>query len=185
MNLKSFQFCLQVHAQSGDCSKTQYSSQTSLYTRTQWQDLPLLGDERCLPDRVSPRREGPAAPAPAQPLSGEEKGDHKETPLLHWWDILMWCICAFYGSTLQICLGVSPVDWPRRWPSPFICFVSRFQLAFECCFLSCHSLWFASTQMFASSPFLHWLVCLTHRYRWGIQLPRQMNFLSAKMAGID
>lgn len=139
MNLWSFQFCLQVHAQSGDCSETQYSSQTSLYTRTQWQDLPLLGDERCLPDRVSPRREGPAAPAPAQPLSGEEKGDHKETPLLHWWDILMWRICAFYGSTLQICLGVSPVDWPRRWPSPFICFVSRFQLAFEWCFLSCHS----------------------------------------------
>lgn len=129
-NIWWFSFCLQVHAQSGDCSETQYSSQASLYTRPQWQDLPLLGDERRLPDRVSPRRKGPAAPAPAQPLSGEEEGDHKEAPLLHWWDILMWHICAWYTLTLQICSGGSPVGWPRRWPSPFIGFVSQFRLAF-------------------------------------------------------
>lgn len=140
MTIQSFIFCVQVHAESRDCSETQYSSQTSLYTRTQWQDLPLLGDERCLPDWVTPRGEGPAAPAPAQPLSGEAKGDHKETPLLHWWDILMRHVCAVYGSAIQICSGVSPVDWPRRWPSPFLGFVSWFRLAFECCFFSCYSL---------------------------------------------
>lgn len=42
--------------------------------------------------------------------------------------------------SLQICSDMSPVDWPRQWPCPFVYFVSLFQLAFECCFLSCCSL---------------------------------------------
>lgn len=74
---------LQVYAQSGNRPEAQHRSTPSLYPRPQRQDLPLLGDERRLPDGVAPRGEGPAAPAPPQPLSGEEEGDHQETPLLH------------------------------------------------------------------------------------------------------
>lgn len=82
-NLDISSCSLQVHAQGGNCSEAQHSSAPTLHPGPQREDLPVLGDERRLPHGVAARGEGPAAPASPQPLSGEEEGDHQETPLLH------------------------------------------------------------------------------------------------------
>lgn len=39
--------------------------------------------------------------------------------------------------------------------------------------------------MFACSPFMHWLVCLKHKYGRGIQQSLPTHFLPTGMAGID
>lgn len=73
----------QVYAQSGDRAETQHGGQEAVHPGPQRQDLPLPGHERRVSDGVAQRGAGAAAAAPAQPLLGEEEGDHKETFVLH------------------------------------------------------------------------------------------------------
>lgn len=46
-------------------------------------------------------------------------------------------------------------------------------------------LWFTSTQMFACAPFMHWLVCLKHKYGWGIWRSLPTHFPLTGLAHID
>lgn len=193
---------LQVHAQGRNSSEAQHSSPSTIYPGPQREDLPVLGDERRLPYGVAARGAGPAAPASSQPLSGEEEGDHQEAPLLHRWD--QECTAAL-GRTKFKQEVVAPHQWIGDLSSCH-CYSQAavgsrpllpvFALLRSLKTHNCNSLSsaisspvsplrFASTQMFACSPFMHWLLCLNHKYGRGISGPRPAHFLLSGTAYID
>lgn len=170
-NLDISSCSLQVHAQGGNCSEAQHSSAPTLHPGPQREDLPVLGDERRLPHGVAARGEGPAAPASPQPLSGEEEGDHQETPLLHRCDYE--CTAALRGRKSKQEIVASHQF--RRVLSCHCCsqeaagsppllsvFAPLHSLRTHNCNLLSSAisspvspLRSASTQMFAHSPFMH------------------------------